>query len=206
MDKSKMRHFEELLIQEKKEREHSLFDNRIGLDVSLRDSTSELSSYDNHPGDLGSETYETELNQSFRINDKYMISEIDVALKKIEDGNYGECEACHQDIEEERLELMPHARFCIECEQNYEQKINDQENVEEEGRPIEEQVMLPTLGYSFRDMTLDNEVGYDGEDTWQDLNEYNVKMSDNDFSHEDSFGYVEDIDQISNSRYKDQVR
>jgi hypothetical protein len=30
-------------------------------------------------------------------------------------------------------------------------------------------------------------------------------MSDNDFSHEDSFGYVEDVDQISNGRYKKQL-
>jgi len=206
MDKNKTNHFKELLTEEKKEREHSLFDNRLGMDVSLRDATSELSSYDNHPGDMGTETFEAELNQSFRTNDKYMISEIDVALQKIEKGSYGECEACHKEIEEERLELMPHARFCIHCENNFEQKVNDQENVEEMGRPIEEQVMMPTLGFSFRDMTMSEEVGYDGEDTWQDLNEYNVKMSDNDFSHEDSFGYVEDVDQVSNGRYKDQVR
>jgi YteA family regulatory protein len=204
MDKNKQKHFEELLDGEKKEREHSLFDNRIGMDVSLRDSTSELSSYDNHPGDMGSETYEAEVNQSFRTNDKYIISEIDVALNKIKDGNYGECEACHQDIEEDRLEILPHARFCIHCENNYEQKIGDQENFGEEGRPIEEAI-IPNLGYFFRDITLDDEVGFDGEDTWQDLNEYNVKMSDNDYSHEDSFGYVEDVDQISNVRYKNQV-
>lgn len=202
MDKNKLKHFEQLLIKEKKERERSLFDNNLGMDVSLRDATSDLSSYDNHPGDLGTETLEAEINQSFRTNDKYMLSEIDAALQKIKDGSYGECEACHKPIEEDRLEIVPHARFCIDCENNYEQKIND----EEEGRPIEEQVMLPTLGYSFRDMTMDDEVGYDGEDTWQDLNEFNVKMSDNNFDHEDSFGYVEDVDQVSNVRYKKQIK
>ena len=200
MDKNKLKHFEELLNEEKKEREHSLFKDTLGMDVSLKDATSELSSYDNHPGDMGTETYEAEVNQSFRTSDKYMISEIDVALQKIKDENYGECEACHKYIEEDRLEIVPHARFCIHCENNYEQKVND----EEKGRPIEEQVM-PNLGYSFRDLTINDETGFDGEDTWQDLNEYNVKMSDNDFSHEDSFGYVEDVDQISNTRYKKQV-
>jgi YteA family regulatory protein len=202
LDKNKQKHFEELLNEEKKEREHSLFDNRIGMDVSLRDSTSELSSYDNHPGDMGSETYEAEVNQSFRTNDKYIISEIDVALLKIQKGNYGECEVCHESIEEERLEMLPHARYCIDCENSYEHNVRS----EDDNRPIEEEVLLPTLGFSFRDNTLDNEVGYDGEDTWQDLNEYNVKMSDNDFSHEDSFGYVEDVDQVSNTRYKNQIK
>jgi YteA family regulatory protein len=205
LDKSKLKHYEELLMGEKKEREHSLFNNTLGMDVSLRDATSELSSYDNHPGDMGTETYEAEVNQSFRTNDKYMISEIDVALNKIKDGSYGECEACHKGIEEDRLEILPHARFCIHCENNYEQKINDQENVGEAGRPIEEQVM-PNMGYSFRDMTVNDETGFDGEDTWQALNDYNVRMSDNNFDHEDSFGYVEDVDQISNTRYKNQVK
>jgi YteA family regulatory protein len=204
MDRNKLKHFEELLIEEKNEREKSLFANELGKDVSLRDATSELSSYDNHPGDMGTETFESELNQSFRINDKYMISEIDVALHKIKEGSYGECEACHKNIEEDRLEIIPHARFCIICENSFEQKVNDQENREEAGRPIEEQV-INTLGYSFRDMTMNDELGYDGEDTWQDLNEYNVKMSDNNFDHEDSFGYVEDVDSVSNRRYKSQV-
>jgi len=201
LDNNKLKHFQGLLNEEKKEREHSLFDNRLGMDVSLRDATSELSSYDNHPGDMGTETYEAEVNQSFRTNDKYMLSEIDVALQKIDDGSYGECEACHKSIEEDRLEILPHARFCILCENNYEQKINDEEEV----RPIEEQVM-PNLGFSFRDMTLEDEVGFDGEDTWQALNDYNVRMSDNNFDHEDSFGYVEDVDQVSNTRFKNQIK
>lgn len=204
MDNNKLKHFEGLLNEEKKEREDSLFNNTLGMDVSLRDATSELSSYDNHPGDMGTETYEAEKNFSFRTNDKFMISEIDVALQKIKDGNYGECEACHRDIEEDRLEIVPHARFCINCENNFEQKINDQENIGEAGRPIEEQVM-PNLGYSFRDSTVDDEVGFDGEDTWQALNDYNVRMSDNNFDHEDNFGYVEDVDQVSNSTFKKQI-
>lgn len=199
MVKSKLEHFKKLLLEEKEEREGSLFENKLGQDVSLRDATSELSSYDNHPGDLATETLESEINMSFRTNDKYMLSEIETALHKIKDGSYGECEACHQSIEEDRLEILPHARFCMHCENNYEQKVRD----EEHGRPIEEQVM-PNMGYSFRDNTIKDETGFDGEDTWQALNEYNVKLSDNHYDHEDSFGYVEDVDQISNSSYKKQ--
>lgn len=201
MDNNKLKHFEHLLSEEKKERESSLFSDTLGMDVSLRDATSELSSYDNHPGDLGTETFEAEKNFSFRTNDKFMLSEIDVALDKIQKGSYGECEACHKSIEEDRLEVVPHARYCIECENNFEQKVND----EEKGRPIEEKVLLPPLQFSFRDYTIHNEVGFDGEDTWQALNDYNVRMSDNNFDHEDNLGYVEDVDQISNSSFKKQI-
>jgi YteA family regulatory protein len=202
LDKNKLKHFEGLLNAEKKERETSLFANQQGMDVSLRDATSELSSYDNHPGDLGNETFEAEKNISFRTNDKYMLSEIDTALDKLHKGNYGECERCHRKIDEDRLEIMPHARFCIDCENKVELSAHN-EHFE---RPVEEMVMLPTLQYSFRDDTIHDEVGFDGEDTWQALNDYNVRMSDNNFDHEDNLGYVEDVDQISNSTYKKQTR
>lgn len=202
MDNNKLKHFAELLNAEKKEREESLFTNTQGMDVSLRDATSELSSYDNHPGDLGNETFEAEKNISFRTNDKYMLSEIDAALDKIHKGSYGKCERCHSAINQDRLEIVPHARFCIDCEN----KIELSAQSEDFERPIEEMVMLPTLGFSFRDETIHDEVGFDGEDTWQALNDYNVRMSDNNFDHEDNFGYVEDVDQISNSTFRKQIK
>ena len=49
-------HFGDFLIKRKKRRIPS--DERTGLGISLRDMTGELSSYDNHPGDLGNETFE----------------------------------------------------------------------------------------------------------------------------------------------------
>lgn len=202
MDNNKLMHFKELLQGEKKDREDSLFDAEQGKLISLKDSTSELSSYDNHPGDMGNETFEAEKNFSFRTNDKFMLSEINVALQKIGNGNYGECEKCHKSIDEDRLEIVPHARFCISCENEVElSPLN-----EDFERPIEEMVMLPTLQFSFRDDTIHDEVGFDGEDTWQALNDYNVRMSDNNFDHEDNFGYVEDVDQVSNSTYKKQIK
>jgi YteA family regulatory protein len=202
LDKNKWMHFRERLLAEKSERKDSLFQNKLGQEVSLRDATGELSSYDNHPGDMATETLESEVNMSFRTNDKYRLAEIEAALHKIKEGGYGECEACHQAIEEDRLEILPHARFCIHCENNYEQQVRGQEQGR---RPTEEQVM-PSLVYSFRDHTVNDETGFDGEDTWQALNEYNVKMSDNDLDHEDSFGYVEEVDQVSNSTYRKQIK
>ncbi len=39
------------------------------------------------------------------------------ALKRIAAGTYGRCERCGQDIPVERLEILPHARFCVPCQQ-----------------------------------------------------------------------------------------
>ncbi len=202
MDKNKLKHYEELLNKEKEEREHFLKEDGMGYGVSIRDLTSELSSYDNHPGDLGTETYEAEKNLSFRTREKFLISEVQAALKKIEEGNYGICEVCHKEIGNDRLEVRPYTRLCIHCENDFEQKIGD----EEHGRPIEEQVLFPPFGRSFTDYSIEDKVEFDGEDTWEAVNEYNVRMSDNEYGEDDEEeGYVEDVEQISNTQYKRQL-
>jgi len=43
------------------------------------------------------------------------LEEIEYALKKIEDGTYGICEMCEEEIGIERLKVKPQARYCIVC-------------------------------------------------------------------------------------------
>ena len=51
------------------------------------------------------------------INQKRELEEINEALKKIDEGRYGICEMCEEEIEEERLKLKPHAKYCIICKE-----------------------------------------------------------------------------------------
>lgn len=44
-----------------------------------------------------------------------LIEEIDAALRRIDRGAFGRCEQCWVSIPVERLEAMPHARFCVRC-------------------------------------------------------------------------------------------
>jgi RNA polymerase-binding protein DksA len=37
------------------------------------------------------------------------------ALKRMEDGTYGICENCHEEIDIERLRIYPSAKVCIKC-------------------------------------------------------------------------------------------
>jgi YteA family regulatory protein len=201
MEKSRLKHYEELLNKEKERRENSLKEDGTGLGISIKDATGELSSYDNHPGDLGNETFEAEKNFSFRTREKFLLSEIETALDKITKGTYGTCEVCHKEIDRDRLEVSPYSRFCIHCENDMEQKHQD----EEKGRPIEEQVLFPPFGRSFTDNSVEDKVEFDGEDAWESVNEYNVRMSDNEFGEDESVGYVEDVEQISNEQFKKQL-
>jgi RNA polymerase-binding transcription factor len=42
--------------------------------------------------------------------------EIDAALVRLDDGAYGVCQHCRTVIAAERLEILPHARFCVRCQ------------------------------------------------------------------------------------------
>jgi len=44
------------------------------------------------------------------------ITEVDKALKRIKDGSYGICTNCGEAINPERLEALPFAEFCINCQ------------------------------------------------------------------------------------------
>lgn len=74
----------------------------------------ELSSSDQHPAELATETIERELDQSVVEHVKLELIELQAALAKLDTGTYGLCEGCAQPISDARLEAMPAARYCIE--------------------------------------------------------------------------------------------
>ena len=74
----------------------------------------ELSSSDQHPAELATETIERELDQSVVEHVELELSELKMALARLDEGKYGLCEACAEPISDARLEAMPAARYCIE--------------------------------------------------------------------------------------------
>lgn len=68
--------------------------------------------------DIDEESDETENfgNQLAMARDlKYRLSEIDIALGKIQSGEYGICEKCKETIEEEVLDTAQESRYCKVC-------------------------------------------------------------------------------------------
>ena len=78
------------------------------------DTAGELSSFDQHPGDTGTETFEMERNLSLRDQVEEELVEIEAAFQRLERGEYGRCQACGRPIGDARLEAMPATRFCVE--------------------------------------------------------------------------------------------
>jgi RNA polymerase-binding transcription factor DksA len=74
-----------------------------------------LSNAPMHLGDMGTEVYLQEMNATLLENEEYLRGEVLAALERIERGTYGSCENCGKKIIEERLELLPYARYCTPC-------------------------------------------------------------------------------------------
>ena len=74
----------------------------------------ELSSAEQHPAELATETMERELDQSLVEHAELELAEIESALNRLQEGRYGLCEACGNPINDGRLEAIPSARFCVE--------------------------------------------------------------------------------------------
>jgi DnaK suppressor protein len=87
--------------------------NRLTADAQEA-TERELSSAEQHPSELASETIGLELDQSVLQHAELELLELEAAVTRVDLGSYGQCEACGQPISEARLEAIPTARFCID--------------------------------------------------------------------------------------------
>ena len=89
---------------------------------SLEDETGELvsGSADQHMADTATETFDRELDYTLEENSEHVLSEIDEALKRIDEGSFAICRRCGRPIAEERLEALPWATLCIDCKRQEE--------------------------------------------------------------------------------------
>jgi DnaK suppressor protein len=62
-----------------------------------------------------------ELNLALRGKIEQRVGQLEVALERLDEGDYGICESCEQTINPERLEALPGTTLCIACARNAEQ-------------------------------------------------------------------------------------
>ncbi|ABR48948.1 transcriptional regulator, TraR/DksA family [Alkaliphilus metalliredigens QYMF] len=208
MDPKKQGYFKRRLHEEKNNALETLtrMEANQGDDESMRENTGELSAYDNHPADLGSEMFMMSMQANLENHERYRVTEIDRALEKIQEGTYGECQLCGQGIPDERLEVMPEANICMVCAMD---KIPIE--IIQHNRPVEEKLMSPSFRTSHRDY---NEfTGFDEEDAYQAVAKFNEVKNDPSFStgdhlgvfDEEPEGIVGELDQITEEEYLNQL-
>lgn len=94
--------------------DNTLFGNTT-KHTSEKYSTGDLSSYDNHIADMGTEVYMQDMDNSLIEHEKYVLNGINQALDKVSNGTYGICSNCGKKIEKERLDVIPETDLCASC-------------------------------------------------------------------------------------------
>jgi DnaK suppressor protein len=70
--------------------------------------------------DLAASEYIQSFEFRLRGREKNLLAKVDLALKKIEDGSFGICEVCDEQIGKKRLEARPETSLCIKCKEDQE--------------------------------------------------------------------------------------
>jgi DnaK suppressor protein len=116
MDKRRLKTFRDRLL----ERREGLIGIVEQAELSSRERDSEATQ---DPADMAANAYTKELMVSMNENDRKLLLMIDEALVRIEDGEFGECIRCGEPILERRLEAIPWARYCLNCQDLFEKGL-----------------------------------------------------------------------------------
>jgi len=66
-------------------------------------------------GDISANTYNRQILLSLNDSQRVILQDIDEALDRIKEGEYGICIECGDSIEKKRLEIRPQAKYCVDC-------------------------------------------------------------------------------------------
>jgi RNA polymerase-binding transcription factor DksA len=70
---------------------------------------------DEHDPEGATVAFEREQAAALRTRAEHQLAELEAALRRLDDGRYGECEQCARPIGSERLDALPAARTCVSC-------------------------------------------------------------------------------------------
>jgi RNA polymerase-binding transcription factor len=82
--------------------------------------------------DLASEERDREINFILSDRERVKLKQIDDALERLDNGNYGVCESCGLEIAEERLIAMPFTTLCRDCQQDQEREAKSQRRIDDD--------------------------------------------------------------------------
>jgi DnaK suppressor protein len=115
LTKKELKKFQELLEEKRKtvlDRARQMMSEGMVLDTN--DLPDEM--------DLASSEYIQSFEFRLRGREKFLLSKLDLALKKIEEGSFGVCETCEEPIGKKRLEARPETSLCIKCKEDQERE------------------------------------------------------------------------------------
>ena len=122
LTKKQLAHLEKRLLDERARALKALwlFDQMAKADRESGDS--DLSVYTDHMADQGTEAQEREKAAVFATKEGRYLYRLEEALRRLyhDPKTFGNCHTCSIEVGFERLDALPHARYCIECKRKEE--------------------------------------------------------------------------------------
>ena len=122
LTKKQLQMLEKLLLEERKRVLKELGQWDETLNNGQQGADGDLSSYSVHRADQGTDAMEREKAFLFASKEGRFLWHVNQALRRLykTPETFGQCQHCDGEIAIERLEALPHARYCIDCKQREE--------------------------------------------------------------------------------------
>lgn len=108
--KTKFDHYHKALEAKSEELRRSMSAQKVAQVVSRLDVPSD-------EGDLSQQSHEEWIFLNRNTLDLKLLREVQAALRRVQQGTYGVCAACDEPISAKRLEAVPWAKFCVQCQE-----------------------------------------------------------------------------------------
>ena len=117
MSKKHLQYFEKRLLEERRRVVKELGHHDETFGSTPQGADGDLSSYSFHMADQGTDAMEREKAFLFASQEGRFLWHLDEALRRLyrSPETFGKCHNCGLDIAYERLDALPHARYCIDC-------------------------------------------------------------------------------------------
>lgn len=141
------------LLDKKHELQKAIDRKKDSLMITVRETTDELSMYDQHPADVASELYEREKDAGLLEMMELELQKINDALNRYQNGEYGICSICGGAIEPERLDRLIYTTQCIKCARKTKDNFTRpaEEDISFSGAMSDRGETLEIAGYDFYD-------------------------------------------------------
>lgn len=123
LTKKELKDFKKIVLKKKEETLDEL--KHISDDTlkkSQKEASGDISGYTYHMADVATDNYDREFSLGLASNERKSLYELEDALKRIEEGDFGICDGCKGTITKVRLKAVPSARLCIKCQKKKEKK------------------------------------------------------------------------------------
>lgn len=94
-------------------------------DNALNKDHSKTTSMPTDMAELGSGNFDQELTLRVLGSEEDVLKQIEAAIERIEDRNYGLCDKCGEEIPKSRLDAIPYAAECVRCASEQEEGQGD---------------------------------------------------------------------------------